>query len=90
MRMGAAALKYAPMGAGALKYAPQLVGVSRKSCLGAITGCLQAADRDVATVAANTVAVSSSADGIRVHAWQAGLATAAVADAVVRSPQRCR
>jgi dihydropteroate synthase len=60
---------------------PVLVGPSRKSFLGRITGDA-AEERDVATVAACAVAIFAGADAIRVHDVAAGVRAAAVAAAL--------
>ncbi len=46
---------------------PVLVGASRKRFLGTLTGVADAADRDVASVAAHLIAVQHGATAIRVH-----------------------
>jgi dihydropteroate synthase len=46
---------------------PVLVGASRKRFLGTITGVTEAADRDVASIAAHLVAVQHGATAVRVH-----------------------
>ena len=63
---------------------PVLVGPSRKSFLGSLTGDPVAA-RDVATVAACAVAVFAGADAIRVHDVGAGVRAARVAQALRRN-----
>lgn len=67
-----------------LAVAPQLMGLSRKSFLTPVTGHNVPADRDFATVAANTLAIASGADAIRVHHVGAGVDAARVADAALR------
>jgi dihydropteroate synthase len=57
---------------------PVLVGTSRKSFLGRLTGD-EAPDRGVATQAADAVAVFQGADALRVHDVAAARRTAAVA-----------
>ena len=63
---------------------PVLVGPSRKSFLGALTGD-PVADRKVATVAACAVAIFAGADAIRVHDVGAGVRAARVAQALRRA-----
>ena len=65
--------------------APVLVGVSRKSFLGKITG-QPTASRVEATVAANVLAVSRGAHIVRVHDVAAHVRALAVADAVLPFP----
>ena len=67
---------------------PVLVGPSRKSFLGRLTGDPVEA-REVATVAACAVAVFAGADAIRVHDVAAGVRAAAVGRAL-RDAQRSR
>jgi dihydropteroate synthase len=66
---------------GARTGAPVLVGPSRKSFLGRVTGD-PAGDRDVATAAACAIAIFAGANAIRVHDVAAGLRAARVADAL--------
>jgi dihydropteroate synthase len=65
-----------------------LVGPSRKSFLGRLTGDPIEA-REVATIAACAVAVFAGADAIRVHDVAAGVRAAAVGRAL-RDAQRSR
>jgi dihydropteroate synthase len=65
---------------------PVLVGPSRKSFLGAITG-EAAAQRDPATWAACAVAVFAGADGVRVHD-AAGAARAVAIGRAIRDAGR--
>lgn len=67
-----------------LAAAPQLMGLSRKGFLGAVTGQEVPADRDFATAAANALAIAGGADVIRVHDVRAGVDAAKVADASMR------
>jgi dihydropteroate synthase len=68
---------------------PVLVGPSRKSFLGKLTGD-PVEDRDRATLAACAVAVFAGADGLRVHDGAAGVRAARVASALraARRPAR--
>lgn len=75
--------RLAPLG-GAVQNAPMLVGASRKRFLGEMTGRSEAADRDVASVAALVAAVKGGADVVRVHAVQASVDGARVADGLWR------
>jgi 2-amino-4-hydroxy-6-hydroxymethyldihydropteridine diphosphokinase/dihydropteroate synthase len=61
-----------------------LVGASRKRFLGEMTGRSEATDRDVASVAALVAAVKGGADIVRVHAVQASVDGARVADGLWR------
>jgi dihydropteroate synthase len=63
---------------------PVLVGASRKSFLGALTG-RAVDDREVATAAANTAAILGGARIVRVHDVRAQKDAIAVADAIVRA-----
>jgi dihydropteroate synthase len=72
------------MRADVLAAAPILMGASRKSFLAPVTGHEVPADRDFATVAANTLAIASGADVIRVHHVRAGVDAARVADAALK------
>ncbi|MBN2324427.1 MAG: dihydropteroate synthase [Spirochaetes bacterium] len=63
---------------------PLLVGLSRKSFLGASTG-LKPEDRLVPTIAANAIAILHGADIIRVHDVKEAAETVKIADAVRRS-----
>jgi 2-amino-4-hydroxy-6-hydroxymethyldihydropteridine diphosphokinase/dihydropteroate synthase len=75
--------RLAPLG-GAVQNAPMLVGASRKRFLGEMTGRSEATDRDVASVAALVAAVKGGADIVRVHAVQASVDGARVADGLWR------
>jgi dihydropteroate synthase len=62
---------------------PVLIGLSRKSFIGAVTG--QSAERrDVPTIAANAIAIAGGADIIRVHNVAAHLSAAQICDAIIR------
>jgi dihydropteroate synthase len=63
---------------------PVLVGASRKSFLGHLTGQHEAADRVEASLAAATIAVLHGASIVRVHDVAATRHVVAVADAVTR------
>jgi len=63
---------------------PVVVGASRKSFLGALTG-RAVDDREVATAAANTAAILGGARMVRVHDVRAQKDAIAVADAIVRA-----
>ncbi|HEX6835283.1 MAG TPA: dihydropteroate synthase [Polyangia bacterium] len=63
---------------------PLVIGASRKSFLGALTG-RAVDDREVATAAANTAAVLGGARVVRVHDVRAQKDAIAVADAIVRA-----
>jgi dihydropteroate synthase len=63
---------------------PVVVGASRKSVLGALTG-RAVDDREVATAAANTAAILGGARIVRVHDVRAQKDAIAVADAIVRA-----
>jgi dihydropteroate synthase len=60
---------------------PVLIGLSRKSFLGAYTG-LEPEDRLIPTVAANAISIFQGADIIRVHDVKEAKYTAAIADAI--------
>lgn len=62
---------------------PVLIGVSRKSFLGKLTG-KDAAEREFATAAACAIAIANGADIIRVHDPEHMKDVAAVTDAIVR------
>jgi dihydropteroate synthase len=64
---------------------PVLVGASRKRFLADILGPLAPAERDTAATAAHVLAIAGGASVIRTHNVVAGLQTARVADAIVRS-----
>ncbi|GIU92113.1 MAG: dihydropteroate synthase [Acidimicrobiia bacterium] len=64
---------------------PVLVGTSRKSFLGAITGRENPADRDLATAVTVALAVERGAHAVRVHDVAAAREAAAVAAAIVRA-----
>ncbi|EIE24668.1 putative dihydropterin pyrophosphokinase/dihydropteroate synthase [Coccomyxa subellipsoidea C-169] len=72
---------------GPLHNAPVLVGPSRKSFLGKITGRDQAKDRDIASAAAAALCVSRGANIVRAHNVAAVRDAVRVADAVVRSSE---
>ncbi|HEY5093757.1 MAG TPA: dihydropteroate synthase [Candidatus Eremiobacteraceae bacterium] len=64
---------------------PLLVGTSRKSFIGALTG-LSVERRAFGTAASVVLAIAGGADIVRVHDVEEMLAAAAVADAIVRRP----
>ncbi len=64
---------------------PVLVGTSRKSFLGVITGKENPADRDLATAVTVALAVERGAHAVRVHDVAAAREAAAVAAAIVRA-----
>jgi dihydropteroate synthase len=66
---------------------PVLVGTSRKSFLGRLTGD-EVEARGTATQAADAIAIFQGADGIRVHDVAAARRTAAVAEALRRARSR--
>ena len=68
---------------------PVVVGASRKSFLGAVTG-RAVDDREVATAAANTAAVLGGARVVRVHDVRTQKDAIAVADAIVRARHEVR
>ena len=61
---------------------PVLVGPSRKSFLGKLTGIAEPAARDYATAAAVTACILAGADAVRVHAVGELMAVVKVADAL--------
>jgi len=61
---------------------PLLVGPSRKSFLGKLTGIAEPAARDYATAAAVTACILAGADAVRVHAVAELMAVVKVADAL--------
>jgi dihydropteroate synthase len=63
---------------------PVVVGASRKSFLGALTG-RAVDDREIATAAANAAAILNGASVVRVHDVRAQKDAVAVADAIVRA-----
>ena len=63
---------------------PVLVGLSRKSFLGAFTG-LPVEERLIPTVAANAISIFQGADIIRVHDVEEAKITAQIADAIKNS-----
>lgn len=63
---------------------PVLLGASRKSFLGALTGIDDAADRDVATAAVTALAVEAGISVIRVHNIAVSRPVVQVIDAIVR------
>jgi dihydroneopterin aldolase/2-amino-4-hydroxy-6-hydroxymethyldihydropteridine diphosphokinase/dihydropteroate synthase/2-amino-4-hydroxy-6-hydroxymethyldihydropteridine diphosphokinase/dihydropteroate synthase len=64
---------------------PILYGPSRKGFLGSVTGRSIAEERDFATAAAVTAAVSIGADIVRVHAIRGTVDVVRVADAIYKS-----
>ena len=63
---------------------PLLVGLSRKSFLGALTGCAPE-ERLVPTIAADAIAIFQGADIVRVHDVREAVITAKVADALKKA-----
>jgi len=63
---------------------PVVVGASRKSFLGALTG-RDAGERETATAAANTAAILNGAAMVRVHDVRTQKDAIAVADAIKRA-----
>jgi dihydropteroate synthase len=63
---------------------PVLVGASRKSFLGTITGEVEAAERIPETIAAHALAIGAGASIIRTHDVASGLRSSLVATAIVR------
>ncbi|GBD84119.1 dihydropteroate synthase [bacterium BMS3Abin02] len=63
---------------------PVLIGTSRKSFLGALTGEERPERRDVATAAASALAVAAGASVVRVHNVAVSRPAVQVADAMVR------
>ncbi|MDO8615231.1 MAG: dihydropteroate synthase [Dehalococcoidia bacterium] len=63
---------------------PLLVGVSRKSTIGAVLGGLPAEERLEGTAAAVAIAIANGADIVRVHDVKEMARVAKVADAIVR------
>ncbi|RME42193.1 MAG: dihydropteroate synthase [Deltaproteobacteria bacterium] len=61
---------------------PILVGVSRKSFIGALTGVSRPADRLAGTIAAQTAAILNGAAIVRAHDVKAAVEAARVADAL--------
>ncbi len=66
---------------------PVIVGLSRKSFLGAITG-LEPEERLIPTVAANAISIFQDVDIIRVHDVKEAVITAQVSDAIRNSQTR--
>jgi dihydropteroate synthase len=64
---------------------PILVGTSRKSFIGKLTGLSNPADRDAATAGTTALAVAAGVFCVRVHDVPGNLQSARVADAIVRS-----
>ena len=64
---------------------PLLVGTSRKSFIGGLTG-LPAEQRAFGTAASVALSIAGGADIVRVHDVEQMMATVAVADAIVRRP----
>ena len=65
---------------------PLVIGASRKSFLGQLTG-LPTDERETATAAAHTVAILGGAQMVRVHAVRAQRAAVRVADALRQGPR---
>ena len=65
---------------------PILVGASRKRFLGTLTGVAEAAERDVASIAAHLVAVQNGASAIRVHDVAGHAQALAVLEAIRGGP----
>jgi dihydropteroate synthase len=63
---------------------PILVGASRKSFIGTLTGNLPASERLEGTLAASVIAVAYGASWVRVHDVKAHARALAVADAITR------
>ncbi|MDF1595962.1 MAG: dihydropteroate synthase [Acidimicrobiia bacterium] len=63
---------------------PIVVGISRKSFIGAIAGLPDARDRDAATAGTTALAVAAGVLAVRVHDVPGNLQSARVADAIVR------
>ncbi len=63
---------------------PVLIGASRKSFLGALTGEEDPEDRDIATAAASALAVAAGVSVVRVHNVAVSRPAVQVADAMVR------
>jgi len=68
---------------------PILVGLSRKSTLGALTGEADPEARDLATAAAGALAVERGAAAVRVHNARAGRDAVRIAEAVLRAGGSC-
>ena len=68
---------------------PIVIGVSRKSFLGALSGTEDAADRDFETVAATALACAHGADVHRVHDVDAARRALAVAEAIRTGGSAC-
>lgn len=66
---------------------PVIVGLSRKSFLGAITG-LEPEERLIPTVAANAISIFQDVDIIRVHDVKEAVITAQISDAIRNSQTR--
>lgn len=66
---------------------PVLVGTSRKTYLGGLTGKTTAKDREWATAAAVSAAIQQKADIIRVHKVDAHKDVLVISDAIYRTPQ---
>lgn len=67
---------------------PVLVGASRKSFLGRLTGIEEAARRDVVTAATTALVVAAGGAGVRVHDVESSRQAGAVAWAMVRAGAR--
>ena len=65
-----------------------LVGLSRKRCVGEPAGELPAPERDAVTVAADTLAIMSGADILRVHDVKSAVDAARVAEAILKRRTR--
>jgi dihydropteroate synthase len=63
---------------------PVLVGASRKSFLGEITGEAEAAERIPESISAHALAIAAGASIIRTHDVASGLRSSLVATAIVR------
>ena len=61
-----------------------LTGLSRKRVLNYLSGVIEIKDKDIATIAANTVAISGGTDIIRVHDVRSAAIYAKVADKLKR------
>ena len=67
---------------------PVLVGTSRKSFLGRLTGVEDAARRDVVTAATTALVIAAGGAGVRVHDVESSRQAAAIAWAMVRAGAR--
>ena len=66
---------------------PVIVGISRKSFLGALTG-LEPEERLIPTVAANAISIFQGVDIIRVHDVKEAVITAQISDAIRNAQTR--